>query len=159
MMGRLKSDQGQLFYSFCLDDVVPHDHRVRAIAAVLDLSWVHSQLAPHYSHLGRPSIDPVLMIRILITRENAEMVRNLGLDAQAAEPPVCQINLHFATQQPLRADGEHIANGSEKYARSGRRTHTRAIKAARYPLQRVITQPRPSTDIDVGTRVPAAATA
>jgi transposase len=66
MMGRLKSDQGQLFYSFCLDDVVPHDHRVRAIAAVLDLSWVHSELAPHYSHLGRPSIDPVLMIRILI---------------------------------------------------------------------------------------------
>src|SRR5262245_8882555 len=66
MMGRLKSDQGQLFYSFHLDEVVPHDHRVREIAAVLDLSWVHTELAPHYSHLGRPSIDPVLMIRMLI---------------------------------------------------------------------------------------------
>jgi transposase len=66
MMGRLNRDQGQLFYSFCLDEAVPDDHRVREIAAVLDLSWVHAELAPHYSHLGRPSIDPVLMIRMLI---------------------------------------------------------------------------------------------
>ena len=40
MMGRLNHDQGQLFYSFCLDDVVPRDHRVREIAGVLDLLWV-----------------------------------------------------------------------------------------------------------------------
>jgi len=66
MMGRLKRDQKQLFYSFCLDDAVPSDHAVRAIAAVLDLSWVHGKLAPHYSHLGRPSVDPVLMIRMLL---------------------------------------------------------------------------------------------
>src|SRR4249920_1668251 len=66
MMGRRNQDQGQLFYSFCLEDVVPADHRVREIAAVLDLSWVRSELAPYYSPLGRPSIDPVLMIRILI---------------------------------------------------------------------------------------------
>ena len=66
MMGRLNRDQEQLFYSFCLDDVVPEDHLVRQIGAVLDLSWVHAKLAPHYSPLGRPSIDPVLMIRMLI---------------------------------------------------------------------------------------------
>ena len=66
MMGRLNHDQGQLFYSFCLDEVVPSDHRVRDIAAVLDLSWVQGELAPYYSNLGRPSIDPVLMIRMLI---------------------------------------------------------------------------------------------
>ena len=65
MMGRLKEDQGQLFYSFCLDDVVPVDHHVREIAAVLDLSWVHTELAPHYPVMGRPSIDPVLMLRML----------------------------------------------------------------------------------------------
>ena len=65
-MGRLKRDQGQFFYSFCLDDVVPSDHRVREIAGVLDLSWVHAELGPYYSPLGRPSIDPVLMIRMLI---------------------------------------------------------------------------------------------
>ena len=66
MMGRLNRDQGQLFYCFNLDEVVPEDHSVRAIAAVLDLSWVHGELAPHYSAIGRPSIDPVLMIRMLI---------------------------------------------------------------------------------------------
>jgi transposase len=66
MMGRLKRDQGQFFYSFCLDEVVPADHRVREIAGVLDLSWVHAELGPYYSPLGRPSIDPVLMIRMLI---------------------------------------------------------------------------------------------
>jgi transposase len=66
MMGRLDQDQGRFFYSFCLDEVVPGDHRIREIAAVLDLSWVHAELAPHYSAIGRPSIDPVLMIRMLV---------------------------------------------------------------------------------------------
>ena len=66
MMGRLDRNQGQLFYSFCLDEVVPDDHLVRQIAAVLDLSWVHAELRPHYSRMGRPSIDPALMIRMLI---------------------------------------------------------------------------------------------
>jgi transposase len=66
MMGRLNHDQGQLFYSFCLDEAVPDDHPVRAIASVLDLSWVHGELAPYYPKLGRPSIDPALMIRMLI---------------------------------------------------------------------------------------------
>ena len=66
MMGRLNRDQDQLFYSFCLDEVVPADHRVREIAGVLDLSWVHAELAPYYPSIGRPSIDPVLMIRMLI---------------------------------------------------------------------------------------------
>src|SRR5882724_8119127 len=62
MMGRLKSDQGQLFYEFHLGDAVPEDHLVRKIDAALDLSWLRSELAPHYSSMGRPSIDPELMI-------------------------------------------------------------------------------------------------
>jgi len=66
MMGRLKHEQEQLFYEFELDKVVPDDHLVREIAAVLDLSWVRAELASYYSPLGRPSIDPVLMIRMLI---------------------------------------------------------------------------------------------
>ena len=45
MMGRLKNEQGRLFYSFCLEDVVPGDHLVRGIAAIIDLSWVHAELA------------------------------------------------------------------------------------------------------------------
>jgi hypothetical protein len=66
MMGRLNHDQRQLFYSFCLKDAVPDDHLVRAIAGVLDLSWVPAELAPYYPKLGRPSIDPVLVIRMLV---------------------------------------------------------------------------------------------
>lgn len=65
-MGRRKSEQGQLFYAFNLDAVVPDDHQVRRIAAVLDLSWLRKELGPHYSHTGRPSVDPELMIRMLI---------------------------------------------------------------------------------------------
>src|SRR5246127_372941 len=66
MMGRLNHEQEQFFYSFRLDDAVPGDHPVRRIAAVLDLGWVYSELAPYYPKIGRPSVDPVLMIRMLI---------------------------------------------------------------------------------------------
>lgn len=66
MMGRRKDGQGQFFYAFNLDDVVPADHLARQINGVLDLSWVHKELEPYYSHTGRPSIDPVLMIRMLL---------------------------------------------------------------------------------------------
>jgi transposase len=66
MMGRREGGQGQFFYSFNLDKVVPPNHLVRQIDSVLDLGWVHKELGPYYSHTGRPSIDPVLMIRMLI---------------------------------------------------------------------------------------------
>jgi transposase len=48
--------------------MVPADHLVREIAGILDLSWVHGELAPYYSRLGRPSINPVLIIRMLMIR-------------------------------------------------------------------------------------------
>src|ERR1700741_370140 len=66
MMGRGARGQGQFFYSFDLDKVVPPDHLVRQIDSVLDLDWVHRELEPYYSHTGRPSIGLVLMIRLLI---------------------------------------------------------------------------------------------
>jgi hypothetical protein len=59
MMGRREEGQGKFFYSFDLDKVVPPDHLVRQLDGLLDLSWVHKELAPYYSHTGRPSIDPV----------------------------------------------------------------------------------------------------
>src|ERR1700730_18520487 len=64
--GTAQSRSRAAFYSFCLEDAVPDDHLVRAIAGVLDLSWVHAELALRYSEVGRPSIDPVLMIRMLL---------------------------------------------------------------------------------------------
>src|SRR5271168_1281624 len=86
MMGRLDHSQEQFFYSFCLDEVVPDDHIVRAIAAVLDLTWVYSELAPYYPKIGRPSIDPVLMIRMLIVgyvfaiRSERALCREVGVN-------------------------------------------------------------------------------
>lgn len=65
-MGRRNQCQGQLFYEFRLEEAVPDEHLVRNIRGVLDLTWVYAELAPYYSQLGRPSIDPVLMIRMLI---------------------------------------------------------------------------------------------
>jgi len=64
MIGRREGGQGQFFYAFDLDRAAPPDHLVRQIGGVLDLDWVHKELAPYYSHPGRPSIDPVLMNRI-----------------------------------------------------------------------------------------------
>src|SRR5215831_10114793 len=61
MMGRLTSDQAQLFYEFRLEDRIPASHLLRQIDAVLDLGQLHQLLAPFYSHTGRPSIDPELM--------------------------------------------------------------------------------------------------
>jgi transposase len=66
MMGRREDGQGQFFYSFDLYKVVPPDHLVRQIDGLLDLSWVHKELASYYSRAGRPSIDPALMIRMLL---------------------------------------------------------------------------------------------
>jgi transposase len=66
MMGRLRHEQEQLFYSSSLDEAVPDEHSVRANASVLDLSWVHGEFTAYYSPLGRPSIDAALMIRMLI---------------------------------------------------------------------------------------------
>ena len=88
-MGRLNHDQRQLFYSFRLEDAVPDGHLVRAIAGVLDLSWVHAELAPYYPKLGRPSIDPVLMIRMAEAAEDARQLRRLKSKPRASGSPHC----------------------------------------------------------------------
>jgi transposase len=66
MMGQRGGTQDKLFYAFNLDDHVPRDHLLRGIDQVLDLGDLRKHLAPFYSHTGRPSIDPELMIRMLI---------------------------------------------------------------------------------------------
>jgi len=66
MMGQRTGGQKPLFYSFKLDDHVPVDHLLRGIDRCLDLSELRQHLEPFYSHTGRPSIDPELMVRMLI---------------------------------------------------------------------------------------------
>ncbi len=66
MMGERLSGQERLFYEFRLEDRVPVEHLLRKIDSVLELDWLRDELKPFYSHTGRPSIDPELMIRMLI---------------------------------------------------------------------------------------------
>jgi transposase len=66
MMGKSGGDQSALFYSFNLNDHIPADHLLRGIDRFLDLSDLRGHLAPFYSHTGRPSVDPELMVRMLL---------------------------------------------------------------------------------------------
>lgn len=66
MMGPQAGSQERLFYSFNLEDHVPQNHLLRGIDRYLDLSDLRQHLSQFYSHTGRPSIDPELMIRMLI---------------------------------------------------------------------------------------------
>ena len=66
MMGERRVLQEALFYGFSLERHVPDDHLVRKIDRFVDLSEVRAHLEPYYSETGRPSIDPELMIRMLI---------------------------------------------------------------------------------------------
>ena len=66
MMGPRQVAQGALFYEFSIEDHVPPDHLLRSIDRFVDLGDMRRHLAPFYSSTGRPSIDPELMIRMLI---------------------------------------------------------------------------------------------
>jgi transposase len=66
MMGSNDKPQEELFYAFNLDDIVPQDHLLRDIDRLLDFTELREHLASYYSHTGRPSVDPELMIRMLL---------------------------------------------------------------------------------------------
>lgn len=66
MMGDRRIDQAALFYEFSLERHVPADHMQRSIDRFVDLEGVRAHVAPFYSPIGRPSIDPELLIRMLI---------------------------------------------------------------------------------------------
>ena len=65
-MQGLKQFEPRLFYQISLDDLVPEQHLVRRLAEVLDFSWVRLQTAQLYSYTGRPSIDPVVVAKLLL---------------------------------------------------------------------------------------------
>src|ERR1051325_6154278 len=66
MMGERRVGQDALFYEFSLERHVPADHMLRSIDRFVDLSGVRAHLQPFYSEIGRPSVDPELMIRMLL---------------------------------------------------------------------------------------------
>ncbi len=121
MMGRVQ-EQGQLFFRFRLDDHVPENHFLRRVDRFLDFKPLRAEFAPLYSRIGRPSIDPELMIRMLLigylygirseTRLCEEVHLNLayrwfcrlGLEGQVPERSTFSKNRHgrFAAGDVLR---------------------------------------------------------
>src|SRR6187200_1296586 len=66
MMGERRVRQDALFYEFSLEDHVPEGHLLRSIDRFVELDGLRQELAPYYSAIGRPSVDPELMIRMLL---------------------------------------------------------------------------------------------
>ena len=62
MMGPRQEAQAALFYEFSLEDHIPQDHLLRSIDRFVDLSSIRAHLSDFYSHTGRPSVDPELLI-------------------------------------------------------------------------------------------------
>ena len=66
MMGVRPVHQNALFYEFSLERHVPERHLLRSIDRFVELDGLRQELAPFYSEMGRPSVDPELLIRMLI---------------------------------------------------------------------------------------------
>jgi transposase len=117
MMGHRQVEQAALFYGFSLDKHVPADHLLRSIDRFVELGELRRELAPFYSSMGRPSIDPELMIRMLIVgycfgirseRRLCEEVHlnlayrwfcQLGLDGQVPDHSTFSKNRHGRFRQ------------------------------------------------------------
>ena len=66
-MLRSRSQQRQLLGDFLFEQMVPEDHLLRRIAAVVDFSFSDDLLADCYSqHYGRPAKEPELMVKLLL---------------------------------------------------------------------------------------------
>jgi transposase len=97
MMGERQVQQHALFYEFSLERHVPETHPLRAIDRFVELDGVRAHLAPFYSETGRPSIDPELLIRMLIVgycfgiRSERRLCEEVHLNL--AYPWFCQLGL------------------------------------------------------------------
>ena len=119
MIGRQSGDQASLFYEFRTDDRVPKNHLLRRINVFVTaaLADVHEQLDPYYSEIRRPSVDPELMIRMLIVgycyglRSERKLTQEVEL--HLAYRWFCRLDLddRFRTTRPSRRTG---STGSER---------------------------------------------
>ena len=131
MMGERLVRQDSLFYDVCLEDRVPADHLVRRLDAVLDLSWLRAELAPYYSHTGCPSVDPELLIRMMLIgycysiRSDRRLCQDvdmnfayrwfcgLGLEGRVPDHSTFSVNRHgrFRESDVLRRVFESVVRG------------------------------------------------
>jgi transposase len=113
MMG-FQAAPAQLFYDFSLDEHVPADHLLRRIDNHLDLDSVRTQLNPYYSSTGRPSIDPELMMRMLI------IGYSMGIRSERRLCEEVHLNLAYRLFCRLGLDGKVPDHSSFSKNRHGR---------------------------------------
>src|SRR3977135_1824602 len=147
MMGHLQVEQAALFYEFSLERHVPADHLLRSIDRFVELGELRWELAPFYSAIGRPSVDPELLIRMLIVgycfgirserRLREEVHLNLayrwfcrlGLDGDVPDHSPFSKNRHgrfrdsAASTKPKSSDAT-VCDRSKWGCRAGRQTWT-----------------------------------
>src|ERR1700677_4376447 len=114
MMGERRVMQEALFYGFSLERHVPDDYLLRKIDRFVDLSEVRAHLGPYYSDVGRPSIDPELMIRMLTV--------GYGFGIRS-ERPLCEevhLNLAYRWFCRLGLDGDVPDHSTFSKNRHGR---------------------------------------
>ena len=114
MMGERRVMQEALFYGFSLERHVPDDHLLRKIDRFVDLSEVRAHLGPYYSHVGRPSIDPELMIRMLIVGYS------FGIRSERRLCDEVHLNLAYRWFCRLGLDGDVPGNSTFSKNRHGR---------------------------------------
>ena len=129
MMGRQAGVQDQLFYSFNLDNHVPADHLLRRIDRFLDLGELRRHLASFYSPTGRPSVDPELMIRMLIVGYC------FGI---RSERRLCEeVRLNLAYRWFCRLNLEDAVPGHSTFSKN-RHGRFRASATFRWPFDEVV---------------------
>ena len=143
MMGRQRGDQSQLFYLFNLEERIPAGHLLRKINPTVTrvLAELREKLAPFYSDIGRPSIDPELMIRMLMVgycygirfeRQLCQEVElhlayrwfcRLDLDDKVPDHSTFSVNRHgrFRDSEFLRHVFEAVAGLHGRWSGEGRR--------------------------------------
>src|SRR3974390_2441111 len=161
MMGHRRVEQAALFYEFSLDKHIPADHLLRSIDRFVELGDVRRELTPFYSSTGRPSVDPELMIRMLIIgfcfgirseRRLCEEVHlnlayrwfcRLGLVGQVPDHSTFSKNRHgrFRQSDLLRCVFATVLPGPARIFGSDR-IIVRLAKGCRLAFQRT-TSPRP----------------
>jgi transposase len=114
MMGARRVMGETLFYGFSLERHVPDDHLLRKIDRFVDLSEVRAHLEPYYSDLGRPSIDPELMVRMLIVGYG------LGIRSERRLCEEVHLNLAYRWFCRLGLDGDVPNHSTFSKNRHGR---------------------------------------
>ena len=142
MMGDRQVMQEALFYDVSIERLVPEDHLLRVIDRYLDLEGIREELKPFYAAEGRPSVDPELMIRMLVAgycygiRSERRLCEEVGLNLAyrwfcrlSLTDPVPDHSTFSKNRHGLRRSPSLTAIRAKSLSRSGRATQTMTHRA------------------------------